>query len=201
MPVSLSYRQGRAFQQSQGFTLVELIVGIVLFSVSLVTVVSVIMPQTRKAIDPIWQVRGVTLAQSLLTEISAKAFDESSISSAGREACNHTLACTESSALGPDTGEARNTFDDIDDYNGLRLIGADISNASQSAVNTDLFLGFEAQVSVFYDDNSDGINDDDLDQDGNLDSGVLVGNRKLIKVSVFTPDGAELPFASYRSNF
>jgi len=51
------------------------------------------------------------------------------------------------------------------------------------------------------DDNSDGINDDDLDQDGNLDSGVLVGNRKLIKVSVFTPDGAELPFASYRSNF
>jgi len=63
MPVSLSYRQGRAFQQSQGFTLVELIVGIVLFSVSLVTVVSVIMPQTRKAIDPIWQVRGVTLAQ------------------------------------------------------------------------------------------------------------------------------------------
>jgi MSHA pilin protein MshD len=189
---------------NQGFTLVELIIGIVLFSVALVTVVSVIMPQTRKAIDPIWQVRSVTLAQSILTEISSKAFDEASITSSGRKACNDSVACSASGSLGADVGESRNTFDDIDDYNGLRLIGGDITNssdASLTALTTDLFLGFEAQITVFYDDNQDGINDDDIDQDGTLDSGTVVGNRKLIKVSVFTPDGEEIPFASYRSNF
>jgi MSHA pilin protein MshD len=189
---------------NQGFTLVELIIGIVLFSVALVTVVSVIMPQTRKAIDPIWQVRSVTLAQSILTEISSKAFDEASITSSGRKACNDSVACSASGSLGADVGESRNTFDDIDDYNGLRLIGGDITNssdASLTALTTDLFLGFEAQITVFYDDNQDGINDDDIDQDGTLDSGNVVGNRKLIKVSVFTPDGEEIPFASYRSNF
>ena len=200
---------------NQGFTLVELIIGIVLFSVALVTVVSVIMPQTRKAIDPIWQVRSVTLAQSILTEISSKAFDEASITSSGRKACNDSVACSASGSLGadvgesrntlgPDLGETRSTFDDIDDYNGLRLIGGDITNssdASLTALTTDLFLGFEAQITVFYDDNQDGINDDDIDQDGTLDSGNVVGNRKLIKVSVFTPDGEEIPFASYRSNF
>lgn len=193
-----------ARQKSKGFTLVELIIGIVLFSVALVTVVSVIMPQTKKAIDPIWQVRAVTLAQSILTEMSSKAFDEASITSAGWQACNNIAACSVSASLGIDAGESRNTFDDIDDFNGLRLIGADISNSSNASLTSltnDLFLGFEAQITVFYDDNMDGINDDDLDQDGSLDTGTVSGNRKLIQVSVFTPEGEEIPFASYRSNY
>lgn len=193
-----------AKQKNKGFTLVELIIGIVLFSVALVTVVSVIMPQTKKAIDPIWQVRSVTLAQSILSEMSSKAFDEVSITSAGWRACNNTSACSLSALLGADAGESRSTYDDIDDYHGLRLIGADISNssdASLTALTNDLFLGFEAQITVFYDDNMDGINDDDVNQDGTLDTGTLAGNRKLIQVSVFTPEGEEIPFASYRSNY
>lgn len=187
-----------------GFTLIELIIGIVLFSIAMVTIVSVIMPQAKRGIDPIWQVRALTLGQSLLTEISSKAFDEASISSLGRSACNDTVACSTSSALGPDTGETRANFDDIDDYNGLSLQGADISNTSQTALSSltsDLFLGFEAQVAVFYDDNVDGINDDDINTDGNLDSGSLIGNRKLISILVITPDGERIPFAAYRNNF
>jgi MSHA pilin protein MshD len=181
---------------SKGFTLVELVIGIVLFSVAMVTIVSVIMPQAKRAIDPLWQVRGVSLAQSLLTEISSKAFDEASITSAGISACNHGgVSCTESSSLGPDLNESRSNFDDIDDYHNLVLTtGAEIVNTSGAAINSDmadLFLGFEARVSVFYDDNSDGIADG---------SGTYVGNLKLISVVVITPGGEQIPFAAYRRN-
>lgn len=180
---------------NQGFTLVELVIGIVLFSVAMVTIVSVIMPQAKRGIDPLWQVRGVSLAQSLLTEISSKAFDEASITSSGIKACNHDVSCTESSELGPDPDETRDNFDDIDDYDELELvIGAQIVNTSGATIDSDmadLFKGFEARISVFYDDNSDGIADG---------SGTFVGNQKLISIIVITPGGEEIPFAAYRKN-
>jgi MSHA pilin protein MshD len=185
---------------SKGFTLIELVIGIVLFSVAMVTIVSVVMPQVKKGIDPLWQVRAVSLAQSMLTEISSKAYDEASITASGRAPCD---PCTNSGDLGPESGESRNNFDDIDDYNGLNLSGVDISNASASALTSDvgdLFLGFEARIRVFYDQNSDGINDDDLDLDGNLDTGTVSGDQKLISVIVITPGGEEIPFASFRKN-
>jgi MSHA pilin protein MshD len=190
-------------QYSKGFTLIELVIGIVLFSIAMVTIVSVIMPQTKQAIDPLWQVRALTLGQSLLSEISSKAFDENSTITSGRQACNFTSSCTLSGNLGADTGESRNNFDDIDDYDGLNLTGLEISNASESSLSadvSDLFLGFQAQISVVYDDNTDGINDDDLDNDSNLDTGTVAGNKKLITVIVITPGGEEIPFSSYRTN-
>lgn len=188
---------------AKGFTLIELVIGIVLFSVAMVTIVSVIMPQTRQGIDPLWQVRAVTLAQSLFSEISSKAFDESSTTTSGRQACNNGTSCTESSNMGADTGENRSNYDDIDDYHGLSLTGLEISNSSEASASTqvsDLFLGFEAKISVVYDDNTDGINDDDTDADGNLDSGTLTGNQKLITVIITTPGGEEIPFSAYRKN-
>lgn len=186
-----------------GFTLVELIIGIVIFSVAMVTIISVIMPQTKQGIDPLWQVRAVTLGQSLLAEISSKAFDERSITNSGRQACNNVVSCSTSINLGRESDESRVNFDDIDDYNNLTLVGLEISNASETSLSanvSDLFLGFEAQISVFYDDNVDGINDDDLNGDGNLDTGTLIGNQKLITVIVITPGGEEIPFATYRKN-
>jgi MSHA pilin protein MshD len=183
---------------SKGFTLVELVFGIILFSVSMVTIVSVLMPQSKQGIDPLWQVRAIALAQSLLTEISSKAFDESSITVSGRQACNNGTNCTVSGSLGPESGEARSNFDDIDDYNGLVLSGVDISNAAGNTRTSeveDLFLGFAASINVFYDDNSDGIDDD------TANSGTLSGNQKLITVIVVTPGGEEIPFSAYRKNF
>lgn len=185
----------------KGFTLIELVIGIVVFSVAMVMFVSVIMPQTKKGIDPIWQVRAVTLAQSLFNEISSKAFDENTITANGYEPCD---PCSESSSLGQDGSENRDNYDDIDDYDGLILSGVDISNSigqNFSNSTTDLFLGFTASVSVFYDDNYDGINDDDTNSDDVLDTGTLVGSQKRLEIIVFTPDGEAIPFSTYRNNF
>lgn len=198
-------------EHCRGFTLIELVIGIVLFSVAMVTVVSVIMPQSKQSLDPLWQVRAVALGQSLLTEISSKAFDEASLLNGRRGPCNNgSSPCTLSGQLGPDGAETRNNFDDIDDYHmlhlrdaGLALTGVNIANSSASFLTSDmndLFLGFEARISVFYDQNADGVNDDDTNNDGSLDSGAVTSNQKLITVIIITPDGEQIPFATYRRN-
>lgn len=189
---------------ASGFTLVELIIGITLVGVALITLVSFVSPLNRQGVDPLWQVRATTLAQSLLNEISSKAFDENSITANGRAACNNIVSCTRADSLGIDSLESRRNFDDIDDFNNLVLSGADIINSPELTLSqdvVDLFLGFRAQVTVFYDDNEDGINDADPNNDGVLENGAYVGNQKLIRVIVFTPDDQALTFSTYRTNF
>lgn len=175
-------------RNNAGFTLVELVLGIVVFSVAMVMILSVVMPQAKRGIDPIWQVRSITLAQSLLNEITSKAFDENSITASGRQACS---PCSSLAQLGSD-GEVRSNFDDIDDFTNLNLEGVEIADSSYNAYSSttgDLFLGFQASIEVFYDANFDGIAD------------TNIGNQKLIKIIVTTPDGEPIPFSTYRTNF
>jgi MSHA pilin protein MshD len=188
----------------EGFTLVELVVGILVFAIAMVALANVFIPQVTKGIDPIWQVRAVTLAQSLSSEIRAKAFDENTQFANVGGPCGDSQACTQSGSLGPDAGETRPFFDDVDDFHGLVLQGSDIASSlglSAGFAGVDVYAGFSASVSVFYDDNEDGINDDDLDQDNTLDSGVLVGSRKLVQITVQTPGGENIVFAMFRNNY
>ena len=189
---------------NQGFTLIELIVGIVIFAVAMVSVISFLQPQVKQGIDPIWQVRATSLGQSLSNEILAKSFDQNSNQVGGLQRCNEALACTSSGNLGPESGETRSLYNDVDDYNGLNLSGANILNsleASTTVNGVSIYAGFRAQVSVFYDQNSDGINDDDLNQDGSLDSGTLVANKKLVTITITTPGGDTITVAGVKGNF
>ncbi|MDM7859137.1 prepilin-type N-terminal cleavage/methylation domain-containing protein [Alteromonas sp. ASW11-36] len=187
-----------------GFTLIELIAGIVVFAVSLTIVTGLVASQSRQSIDPIWQVKGIELGQSLLNEINAKAFDENSDRAGGNDRCNELVTCSVSANLGVDSGEVRESFDDVDDFHGLDATGDAIKNSLGETIagpDGNFYQGFRARVSVFYDDNADGINDDDLNQDGTLDTGVLVGNQKLIRIVITTPGGDDISFSSFRTNF
>ncbi|MBT0586877.1 type IV pilus modification PilV family protein [Alteromonas oceanisediminis] len=187
-----------------GFTLIELIAGIVVFGVALAIVTSLVASQSRRSIDPIWQVRAVELGHSLLNEISAKPFDENSDPLGGTTRCNEATPCTSSGQLGPDGAETRANFDDIDDYHGLDVESAAITNSLNETLqspNGALYQGFRAQVSVFYDDNTDGFNDDDADGDGTPDSGNVIGNTKLIRIIITTPGGDAVPISLYAVNY
>lgn len=184
-------------KRSQGFTLVELIIGITVFSIIMMVIIGLIGPQSRLSVEPVWQVRASELAQSLMSEINAKAFDEQSSLSANGPRCNEGTPCTSSGNLGPDTGESRAAFDDVDDYNGLNQSGAAILSAQGVPMlynGESLYAGFTVQVQVYYDDNEDGVNDD---AGG---SGAVVGNVKRIVITVTTPGGEAITFSSYRWN-
>lgn len=201
----------------RGFTLVELIIGIIVFAIALSIVTVVVVPSASRSVDPMMQVRAAELAQSLLNEISSKSFDENSDRLNGQIRCNEDLdgdeedrtpsefdtdigerPCTLEGALGPD-GEDRDEYDDVDDYDGLMEPDTgdgidEIRNSTgQDLVvnNRSLYHGFIAEVEVFYDGNYDGVKDNwAFDQ-----------NAKLIRVTITTPTDQTYQFTTYRSNF
>lgn len=188
----------------KGFTLIELVIGMVVFSIVMLVITSLIAPQSKRSIDPIWQARAAELGQSFISEIQAKSFDENSSRSGGSLRCNEGTPCTSSSALGPDVGETRIDFNDVDDFAGLSATGSAIQSAVGATMTADgvnLYQGFSVDISVVYDDNEDGHNDDDSDGDGVNDTGTYVGNVKLITVTVTTPGGDAIPFTLYKWNF
>ena len=172
-----------------GFTLIELVIGIIVFSIALVMFTSLIVPQAIKSVDPIFQVRAAELGQSIINEIASKSFDEESDRTGGSNFC--TTNCTSIADLGPD-GETRVNFDDVDDYNGLTVSDDEIKNAlDQTTVlaGNNLYQGFSVNVSVVYDADMDGIGD------------TVAGNTKLITVTVTTPNDEDIIFSTFRSNY
>ena len=96
----------------RGFTLIELIVGIVLLAVALTGILGLLINQAPKAVDPVQQVRAAQLAQRLAGEILQKSFDEQSDHNGGRYRCGEVVAGVTipacSTHYGPD-GEATPT--------------------------------------------------------------------------------------------
>ena len=175
-----------------GFTLIELVIGMLVFAIAVTFFVSFIVPQTTRSIDPILQVRATELAQSLINEISGKSFDENSSRNSNIR-CGEAAAtaCTLPAALGPDN-ESRAAFNDVDDFDGLNESGENILSATGekiviNAVN--LYQGFRANVAVFY----------DADLDGSPDNAV--STTKLITVTVTMPNNENMVFATYRYNY
>ncbi|MGB1298063.1 MAG: type IV pilus modification PilV family protein [Psychrobium sp.] len=173
---------------AKGFTLIELVIGIVVFSVAMTMVFSVIVPRAEQSVDPIYQVRAAKLASALMSEISSKAYDENSNPSLAQGPCGSStnpLACTAS--LGPEEGAtARNLFDDVDDYDGFTIDGLLLND--NSAKYADLYANYQLSVSVDYDG----------DYDGTADTAT---NAKLITVTVTMPNNEQVSFASYRGNY
>jgi len=181
--------------KAKGFTLVELVVGIVVFSIALVSFMSLVVPQAIRSVDPIYQIRASELGQSLLNEITSKSFDENSDRTGGATLCgapSTTITCTDVDDLGPDDDENRTGFDDVDDYHGLNVSNSDIKNSlNQSIVLNDSFLyaGFSLNVNVVYDEDMNGTAD------------TAVSNTKLIIVTITTPNNEDISFSSFRSNY
>jgi MSHA pilin protein MshD len=86
-------RQGlsspRFFQA--GFTLIEVIVGIVVLAIALTLITAVLGPLSQKSTEPWHQVRAAELGHSFLNEVMARSFDESSDRSGGAYRCDAPL--------------------------------------------------------------------------------------------------------------
>ncbi len=92
-----------------GMTLIELVIAIVVISVALTGVLLVFNQTVRHSADPMVTEQALAIAQSYLEEILLQPFADPP---------NTTAPCNPG-ALGPEPGETRATYDDVDDYNGL----------------------------------------------------------------------------------
>lgn len=185
-----------------GFTLIEVIAGIVVLAVALVVLTSVLGPLYQRSSDPWHQVRAAELGQSFMNEIMARSFDEQSDRAGGEFRCDANPAnepgampCSLPDLNGEwplDAGElGRDSFDDVDDYHLYGANGAVIANAIAQQL-TESYLNYEVSVTVGYDGNLNGILNE-ADPAERL--------AKLIKLNITTPSGEVIAFAAYKGNW
>lgn len=170
----------------KGFTLMELVVGMLVMGIAITMMTSMLFPQADRAAKTLHRVRSAELAHGILNEIWGKRYDQFTNANGGVPACGSSQggnpvgeAC--STVMGPETilgvEEKRNDYNDVDDYNGLK--------------HTDLMLNSTQSYAAFY---------------PNYRLEVIVGlgtvaNTKLITVDVTTPDGEVITYQAVRSNY
>jgi MSHA pilin protein MshD len=181
----------------QGFTLIEIIVGIVVLSIAFSIFTSLIYPLANQSAKQVHQIKAAELGQSMINEILAKAFDDNSDMAGGIYRCgedsNNDFEIKEidgevecSTTMGAEGSEEREQFDDVDDYNNLSIM----ANSLGDSLN-DIYVGYQINVQVINDSDYDG------DHDGDDD----ISTAKLITVTVTTPQDFDFVFAVYRANF
>ena len=140
-----------------GLSLIELVVFIVIVSVSIVGIFSVLNLATRTSADPVTRKQALAIAESLLEEIELMPFTfcESTDANAatatgafvGAGGCATTVE-----AIGPEASETRYSsttpFDNVNDYHGFTMNSGtggikDITNTALPALNA-----YSASVTV-----------------------------------------------------
>jgi MSHA pilin protein MshD len=162
-----------------GFTLMELVIGMLVMSIAIVMMSTMLFPQSDRAAKTLHRVRSAELAHGILNEIWGKRFDQNTNANGGVPACDSPLGmtCTAETAYGPDGSEPREQFNDVDDYHGLNESSL-MLNSSQSY--RDFYPNYRLQVSVV---------------------AGTAANTKLVTVDVSTPDGEVIRYQALRSNY
>jgi MSHA pilin protein MshD len=103
--------------RQKGLTLIELVMTIVIISIAMAATLGVFSNSMQHSADPMWQFKSIKIAQLYLDEIISKKFDKTT--PLGGEPASKTVNC---GALGPEPGESRATYDDVDDYINLNNV-------------------------------------------------------------------------------
>jgi MSHA pilin protein MshD len=162
-----------------GFSLIELVVGMLVISIAIVMMTSMFFPQADRSVESLHRMRSAELAHSVMNEIWGKRYDQQTNPNGGVPACNTgTPLVSCSSTLGPD-GEGRDDYNDVDDYNGLN-INSLMFNSSQTYAA--VYINFGLSVEVSYVD-------------------ATTQAAKLISVNVTTPSNEVIKYQAVRSNY
>jgi MSHA pilin protein MshD len=176
-------------KQSKGFTLIELVIGIVVIAIVTLVVTAGLGSLFRQTVDPWQQVRAAELGQSLMNDIMARKFDESNTAvlrcSGNAADCTNppeALVCPDIGNPLPNTegNETRSDFDDVDDFNCLGITTTGLSNTFGTSLEEDFYRGFSAEVRVY-----------------SVEDNVI----KQIDVVIITPQDERIEFSSQRGNW
>ena len=181
----------------RGFTLIELIVGIVLLAVALTGILGLLINQAPQAVDPVQQVRAAQLAQRLAGEMLQKSFDEQSDHNGGRYRCGETVtgvtipAC--SSSYGSDGEPAPYAYNDVDDFDTAgNWVDANRFTQTAAGISGEEYRNYQVKITVSGVDFSDGTFN-------SCTAPCSVG--KHIDLQVKLPDKSLLDFSFYRGNY
>jgi len=190
----------------RGFTLVELVVGIVVLAVAMMIMTTMLVSQSQHALEPLYRLRASQLGQGIMQNILTRSYDENSDHNGGFYRCDEIwgdtdlwydfssrqwqttgvpeeVPCTEDTDYGVDDDIAgeHQEFNDVDDF---------ITNDFEPAVSYGDVLG---------DDLSTQYNNYAIKIEVKLDT--LNSNHKQIAVTIQTPSNEEIRFSALKGNY
>ncbi|QUM83212.1 prepilin-type N-terminal cleavage/methylation domain-containing protein [Moritella sp. 28] len=176
-------------RHQRGFTLIEIVVGMVVLAISLVIVTGIFLPQANNTVTPMYQIKATALGKRIMDQVLIRYYDERSTSSGRYIRCGEEVSC--SSDLGTEGSEVRSTpnnFNDVDDYN-IYCNNSDPSAALASFTNE--YPGYGLQICVSF--AADKF-------DSNSISGAI-NVAKRIRVTIFMPNDEAIELTSFKGNY
>jgi MSHA pilin protein MshD len=124
----------------RGFTLVEVILVVVVAAIAVPSIMMLFTESVRSGSDALLLGTASRLAEDLMEEIRTRKWDENSPDGGG-------TAPVRSGVLGPEAGEMRASYDDIDDFSAITE-----QTPPRDAVNAVMqeFSGYSRSVAVEY---------------------------------------------------
>lgn len=191
----------------KGFTLVELVIGMVVLAIAMLTMNTMLVSQSEDALEPLYRLRASQLGQNILQDILSRSFDQNSDHNGGYFRCgeiwsngdlwydfaNSTwsetppqqiVPCTDPNRYGPDAGEdptKHGTFNDVDDFIEDEFVSAVIyGNALDQAYATE-YNNYFVKIAV--------------------QEYISSTAMKRIDVTIRTPSSEEILFSALKGNY
>ncbi len=168
--------------KNKGFSLIEMVIFIVVFSIGVVGIMVVFYNTLSKTSNPVVRLSGIDVASAVMNEILSRKFDNDTPNGGG------TIALSLVN-IGKEPPDDDNTlqYDDVDDYNGLSCITG--SNGCFEGVTP----GYRVKITVKC---------AQVDSSGKVLTATCPTNYKLITVTVFGHTGNEkYILKSIKANF
>lgn len=197
--------------RQHGFTLIELVATIAILAFTLTLLIPFFQAVTHSG-DPIIRERTVALGQALMDEVLARRWDENTPigggplctgeSGVGRGTTTYgtaLAACPDSTGanrnasavLGAESGEDRQNYDDVDDYNGMV---AETDNFTDQAGVAFTYAGYSRMVAVDY------VSSSSVAVDAASPAAAGTTDTKRIRVTVTNPIGERRTFVALVCN-
>ena len=179
-------------KKAGGVTIVELVVTIVILGIALAAVAGMLGTGLSQSSNTLIETRAIALGYSYLEEIMGKRYDERTPKT-GTPPCfglSGGNRCTAEASFGPDGGETRPRYDDVDDFHALAQGQGETDPLEDAEGNTrNGYENFRVEVTVRY-----GGDDTVL--------GLTETDAKFIIVNVQnTALNLDWEFSAYRGNF
>ncbi|WP_221071710.1 type II secretion system protein [Vibrio alfacsensis] len=197
-------------------TLIEMVIAIVLMGIAMIAYTSFLVPQLRDSATPHYQTRAAALAQSFMSQILARGFDQWSDFDGGVVRCeepspnphpdNLSNAC--STVLGFDTkyGEVSNnpsTFNDVDDYIGCWSTSTTVNQCQGEKRGNisdilgedsgDSYKNFRVEVDVAYYDVK-------TNNSAPTESTIITPYKK-VTLTIYSSNTQPLSLSAFRGNY
>lgn len=188
-----------SIRRQAGLSLIEVVIFIVVLGIGLAGMMVLYNQVTRGSVDPIVRKQALAIASSLLEEIELRAFTYCDPDDSAVYTATSTAGCTSAAyieGIGADTlpaslietryGGANPQFDNVNDYHGFNMAGANIKSVDGAVIGG--LTGYAVDVVI-------------VAAGGDFPAAVPAADALKITVRVTGPTGVSVALWGYRLRY